>query len=1058
MAVPPPLDVGRQVRVHGYPPMTGAIIGSSVVDGELMYQVFIDRRTKLFVPASRVTLLSDKADLAVVDRDEFLLRLLLYKLRQPLTDTLYSYRASRTQFEVYQFRPVFKFLASDRRSLLIADEVGLGKTIEAALIYLELKARGDLPRVLIAVPSALREKWRAELKLRFDEEFAVLDRQGLARFFRDYEGTGGLQRLKAIASLELIRDEDVQEEFVEKGVTLDLLIVDEAHHAKNASTETHKAARMLADRADNVLLLTATPLQTDTSDLFNLLQLVDPASFNDPLTFSYQLAPNRHVNAAIAALGQSPPDIRTAQAALALLRTLPETKTNPMLAFAEEVLGTGNPSVEQVVALRRDLLELNSLAYVFTRTRKRDVQNSARRTSRTLRVALTDAERDFYDEMVAQARQEVRERGLPAFLVAGRERQAASCLIATREYLEDAIRLRTRDLQMEGASTDLDETAETKVETSEVARLRELVALSRLAGDKDSKLDLLLAQMPEIINTAADGKVLLFAFYRRTLDYLARRLEHAGFRVYVIHGGVAAHERQLLMERFREDDQPALLLSSEVGAEGLDFQFADTLINYDLPWNPMRVEQRIGRIDRYGQLSPRVRIISLVLDDTIETRILERLYMRIRIFEESIGDLEPIVGPEIRRLEKDVLSRDLTPEEEEKLATEMVRRLENLRQLQDDFERKSSELMSPDSLFLGDVTRAVESGRVIAPQELAVAVRMWFDLKHPGSELVPDSDGTWSLRPTPSLIAAYREYLARTPEKSDRALALLTAMGTMRAVPCTFDDQLAQRRRPLHFLHVRHPLVRQAVDYFVDRDASEPQETVPVTRIRANAPMSLAGMYAFFLNVLRVDAINPQMRFVPVVFDERGGSRPEVAERLIGLLQSSSRSMEANFDLDAYGELYEQQHSVMRNERDRIELLNAERNLALLATRRTHIDRTFDAKIAKRREWLLEAHDPRIRRMREAEIGNLQEQRRERLEELERNRDVRVTYELVTGGVAMLDGVIEEPVVPKGDPPVTAAQQSASSTSLPGEGVAGAESGEAPGGSILSGLIRRIKT
>jgi superfamily II DNA or RNA helicase len=1005
----PRFDVGRQVRVHGNPPMMGAIIGSKMVEGNLIYQVFVDQQTKIFVPASRVSLFSLEADFEVVDRDEFLLRLLLFKLRQPLTDTLYSYRASRTHFEVYQFRPVFKFLASDRRSLLIADEVGLGKTIEAALIYLELKARGDLPRVLIACPSALREKWRSELKLRFDEDFAILDRHGLARFFKDFEGTGGLQRLKGIASLELIRDSEIQQSFVEKGVTLDLLVVDEAHHAKNASSETHKTTRMLADRADNVVLLTATPLQTDTSDLFNLLQLVDSASFNDQLSFGFQLAPNRHVNAAIRALGQSPPNLPVARAAIASLSSLPETKASPLLAIASKALLVDDPPMDQVVALRRDLLELNTLSYVFTRTRKRDVQNSAQRTSVTLRVSLSPEERAFYEEMVAQARREVRERGLPAFLVAGRERQAASCLIATRQYLESTVQRRRRDLQLEDGSTDLDASDDSEVKADELDRLTHLVDLSRAVGLKDSKFDLLLGQLPGILEAATGRKVLLFAFYRRTLEYLRERLDDAGYRTYTIHGGLHSADRQTLMERFRSQDEPAILLSSEVGAEGLDFQFADTLINYDLPWNPMRVEQRIGRIDRYGQLSPKIRIISFVLDDTIETRILERLYSRIRIFEESIGDLEPIVGAEIRRLEHDVLSRDLSPEQEVRVADEMVIRLENLRQLQEDFEKQSSELMAPDSVFLSDVTKAVESGRVISSQELAVAVQLWLRARYPGSEFSTTDGETWMLRSTPSLMAALGEYLARTPEKSERAVALLHAMDSTLGVPCTFDDVLAQRRRPLHFLHVRHPLVRLAVEHFQARATDEPEDLVRVTRIRADGPANLAGAYTFFLNVVRVDAINPQMRFVPVVFDADGRARPDVAERLVAWLQGGSRPIDEAVDLERLRVAYEQQHVLMARERDRIEGIASERNVALLETRQTHINRSFDAKIAKRREWLIDARDERIRRMRQAEIGNLEEQRKEKLEQLERGREVRVTYELVTGGTVILDGVLQEP-------------------------------------------------
>jgi superfamily II DNA or RNA helicase len=1007
------LSRGRQVRIAGNPPLIGTVIDAKEVEGHLLYQVFVDHETRPFVPADKVIPI-DSVEFAVVEHEEFLRRLLLFKLRHPLSDTLYSYRASRTQFEVYQFRPVFKFLASDRRRLLIADEVGLGKTIEASLIYLEVKERGDLPRALVVCPSALREKWRAELKLRFDEDFTILDRRGLNQFLKDYEGTGGLQRLKGIVSLELVRDQDFQQAFVENAVALDFLIIDEAHHAKNASTETHKATRLLADRSDNALLLTATPLQTGTSDLFNLMQYLDPATFSDPQTFAYQLAPNVSVNRAIRALGQFPPDLETARAMVDSLAGYPETRENPVLGVVKERLH-GVVEVDNIAAARRDLLELNSLSYVFTRTRKRDVQGTATRTATTLRVRLTPEEQAFYEEMVAQARSEVRERKLPAFIVSGRERQAASCLIATRQWLEETVRTRSDDLQLEDDSPDLDGGQAPAPEHARLQRIEELIAISRRIGTVDSKADLLLEELPALMASASGSKILLFSFYRRTIEYLRARLAAAGHRVYVIHGAIPTDVRQRTMEQFAAAEEPAILISSEVGAEGLDFQFADTLINYDLPWNPMRVEQRIGRIDRYGQLSPRIRIVSFVLEDTIETRILERLYARIRIFEESIGDLEPIVGPEITRLTREVLSRDLTPEEESRLADEAALRLANLRFEQDAFEKQASELMAPDSLFLADVTDAVEAGRVISPEEIIATLRQWFAARFPDSSLHPAEDGAWMLRADLRLAAHYADFIARSAEKSDRSIELLRAMRGTLGIPCTFDDHLAQQRRALQFIHVRHPLVRAALEYFRGADDLEGSENeTRITRIRAGAPSDFAGTYTFFLNVVRVDAIASQHRFVAVAFDSDNNSRPDIAERLVRYLQVGSPAPDLPVDLENVAEANERQHLVMAEHRARLEELAVQRNDALLETRLVNVRRSFAAKILKRREWFREASNDRIRRMREAEIANLSAQLDDKIEELERGRDVRVTYELVTGGIAVLEPTLP-PIVPRTD-------------------------------------------
>src|SRR5262249_41083045 len=138
-------------------------------------------------------------------------------------------------------------------------------------------------------------------------------------------------------------------------------------------------------------------------------------------------------------------------------------------------------------------------------------------------------------------------------------------------------------------------------------------------------------------------------------------------RVSILYGPTPENDRHRIVQAFREEPGPHVVLSSEVAAEGLDFEFANAMVNYDLPWNPMRVEQRIGRLDRYGQRAKLIHIFNFSVADTIEERILERLYERIGIFESAIGDLESILGDEIERLARELLQPDLTPREEEEI-------------------------------------------------------------------------------------------------------------------------------------------------------------------------------------------------------------------------------------------------------------------------------------------------------------------------------------------------------------------------------------------------------
>jgi SNF2 family DNA or RNA helicase len=162
-------------------------------------------------------------------------------------------------------------------------------------------------------------------------------------------------------------------------------------------------------------------------------------------------------------------------------------------------------------------------------------------------------------------------------------------------------------------------------------------------------------------------KIVVFSFFRRTLDYLGRMLGARGIMNRKIHGGIPIDEREIAIDDFLERPDISVLLTSEVGGEGIDLQVASVLFNYDLPWNPMVVEQRIGRIDRIGQKAKRLVILNFVVEDSIEERVLQRLLTKIEIFKESIGEPDPIIGEEIERLTGRALQGDLSPEELDRL-------------------------------------------------------------------------------------------------------------------------------------------------------------------------------------------------------------------------------------------------------------------------------------------------------------------------------------------------------------------------------------------------------
>ena len=305
---PPLFEAGAQVSLRSNPKSVGAILDvHRRNNGNLEYKVFFGTDDQGWFPENslRPVVPVDNSPRAA-DGSKFLKDMALIKLRSNLSDTLYSYRASRTKVEPYQFKPAIKFFESSSQRLLIADEVGLGKTIEAGIIYLELKARIDASRVLVVCPSSLRTKWHDEMFNRFNEDFRILDRADLREQLQRYHDHGDAVRFRAIVSMETIRGEDIATLIEEVGLRLDLVIIDEAHHMRNPGTLTHQIGRALSDASDSILLLSATPIHLRSSDLFSLFRILDEGQFDSVQEFEQMREPNIHINRASRTLSTNP--------------------------------------------------------------------------------------------------------------------------------------------------------------------------------------------------------------------------------------------------------------------------------------------------------------------------------------------------------------------------------------------------------------------------------------------------------------------------------------------------------------------------------------------------------------------------------------------------------------------------------------------------------------------------------------------------------------------------------------------------------------------------------
>ena len=567
--------------------------------------------------------------------------------------------------------------------------------------------------------------------------------------------------------------------------------------------------------ADGLALLSATPIQMRSTDLFNLLQLLDEDAF--PFENTYNLSVR--ANAPLVAMRDK------------LKRDTPVTQDQFRASLEEAVALRWFEDSEQIehllknlptdvelctVRSRADYAEmldrLNPRAKVITRTLKRDVDElRVKREARTLRVVMSHAERAFY-ESVTEAVRDYCESSYAAegFLLTIPQRQMSSCMAAAcqgwREKLEDQV--------SDASETLLELDGEMVEQTAPIVKTKgsgELISIltsiakecgdyEKLAAD-DSKFRVLLKSLKGYWRANPGKKVVLFAFYRNTLYYLERRLAAAGVRSVVLHGGMDQTEA---LRSFEEDDTVHVLLSSEVASEGVDLQFSSVLVNYDLPWNPARIEQRIGRIDRIGQNEPKILIWNLVYEDTLDERVHERLLERLNIFEQALGGMEELLGAEIRKLTVGLLSHRRSAQDEERLIADAALVIERNRRSEEELDARATELLGHGDFIQNKAKAAMALGRYIRGDDLYHFVKEGIEISFPGSRVMVNDEPVRKGHVELSLDArvAFHAFL------TDAKLLGRTTILHDHPRRLWFDNQSGNVARDVEKVTQDHPLVR----------------------------------------------------------------------------------------------------------------------------------------------------------------------------------------------------------------------------------------------------------
>jgi superfamily II DNA or RNA helicase len=746
--------------------------------------------------------------------------LTFHKISSNLSNVFYAMQASRTDFYAYQFKPVYKFVESLRGRILVTDEVGLGKTIEAGLIWLEARARSDARRLLVVCPSMLREKWKQELRFRFDVKAELYDSRGMIRLLDDFKRETDNFQCAAICSLQTIRQDTVQNalrDLEETPCRFDLVVVDEAHYMRNVKTKSHKAGKLLSELTESLVLLTATPINIKNEDLFRLLNIIDEDEFDNRSVFEGRLEANAPVVLAQNALRQAPPAIDSAKGQVAALSDSIWFRDNPLVELAASKLRNLDVNDHsKVVEVGRLLEDINLLAATVSRTRKREVQEwRVVRHSAVLRAEFNDREMAFYKAVTEAVRERLirsQEGNVTAFGLMMPQLQMASCIPAMVEhYRQNPIGGTTIDEELlEEFGLSIDEDAEEGANAQSSALSLQSLINTWEPTTPDTKFAALASGLSHHFKGDPDAKVVIFSYFKKTLSYLERRLREAGYCSVLIHGGVPMEERLELISRFKNDSATQVLLSSEVGAEGIDLQFSRFLVNYDLPWNPMKVEQRIGRLDRLGQKAEKITIINFAIRDTIEERILERLYLRIGIFRHSIGDLEPILGSEVQELTLDLLSHHLSPEQEAQRITQTQLAVEARRQNEIELVEQSTLFFGSSDYILEQIGQARELGRWITPEDLRGFVQDFFDNAYKGTRINWNAPEKGLV--TISLSNSARNEFAHFCRMQTPALSTRLTHPGSNDVILAVESEASQEHTTSEVLSHFHPLVSWIVD------------------------------------------------------------------------------------------------------------------------------------------------------------------------------------------------------------------------------------------------------
>lgn len=724
------------------------------------------------------------------DYRNFTISSIINKVRNTSSNTISTLKASKTIFKPYQFIPLLKLLNSENKRIIVADEVGLGKTISAGHIVLELAARGELNSLLVVCLNSIQEKWIDELQNKFNVRIKRFEKiQDFRNALKNSQEHN--DKIFGVINYDKFRQKSNIEYFENNAIKFDLMIFDEVHTLRN-DTNARKALKPFTELANSIVMLTATPIMTSLENLYSLVKLLDEDNYSNYQVFQNAINLNKPF---IKAYNQLNAGISTKKIAKDLKKSEvenvfkygdDETTSNALLSeilydddlyqrIIQELESDEQLTVSKKVQLQEMLINQNSLNHFYTRTRKREVLtegNIVKRNANVIEIEMNDDEKQIYDEVINTVAQDI--GGIQI------KRNYASSLFANK-YTEEQYNNGVIEISF-----------------------------------NDKKYKALL----EIIHKQENNKIIVFAFFRRTLLYLKNRLHNDGLKVGIILGGVDLTQRNNIIDSFKNNEFQ-ILLSSEVGSTGLDMQFCDRMVNYDLPWNPMVVEQRIGRIDRIGQQSEIINIFNFIYKDTIEQQIYTRLFDRIGLFKESLGNLDEILGKsekyiedEIHRIYKENLSKAEINERLDRIATAYERNKLDLHRIDEGLKDSFS-----NDLYFENEIRAIEKNKqYLTESDLAEFIDRIISNKLTTLTFIQNKENKLIYEINQPKVDTIFDFIEEYYDKQNTELTNIfksfKTKNRSKLINFTFNQDFAFNNKNVEYISAYHPFINAISNYF----------------------------------------------------------------------------------------------------------------------------------------------------------------------------------------------------------------------------------------------------